>query len=320
MKAHQLLSCLLLLCLVVPTAAQETKRRGLLSGLFKPRKKKRVHESYSYHQRMEQQEYASSLNRSIKKPLHITLKEEKEIGQKLVAQFMHRHGVKLKSFKTHGAIWDYCNVLCHSLLPKMPQRLGRSWSVGILASEKPLIFSAPGGYILLSIGLLRQLRNEAELAGLLAYEMGTICRRHHLLLRYKTMVKRKQKKTFLSFLAAQQTKQTTNSKLLANMFKEAQNNLSDADKAVLDGDYIPSYIYEADTFAIRALAYHGYSPLAYASAVTKLFPKGPRKKSRPSPQNRINRIMKQVHRCFPWDKKLAFDRERYLNEVIEKLD
>ena len=318
MKALKLMSFSLAILILVPNVTK-ARKRGLLGGLFK---RKKMHESHSYHHRMEQEEYArhNSMNRFMKKPSTMTLSEEKELGQRLVAKFMHLHGVKLKSFKTHGDIWDYCNVLCSSLLPKMPQLAGRTWSVGILASEKPLIFSAPGGYILLSIGLLRQLENEAELAGLLAYEMAAICRRHHLYIIYKSMVKHQNKRAFLSILAAPKTKQTTGSKMLSNMFKQARDNQADADHAILAGGFSPVQVYEADMLAIRALAYQGYSPRAYVRVLNKLFGKEKLKQLSPPKEKRLTRVLAQIQRCFPWHKELALGKERYLNEVVEKLD
>ena len=104
------------------------------------------------------------------------------------------------------------------------------------------------------------------------------------------------------------------------MFKQARKNQADADRAIINGEFGHSAVYEADKLAIRALAYHGYAPKGYVSAVKKLFSKGPLKKPHPSPQKRVTRILKQVKRCFPWHKELALGKERYLNEVIEKLD
>ena len=41
-------------------------------------------------------------------------------------------------------------------------------------------FAAPGGYVFITRGLLFQLRNEAELAGVLGHEITHVVRRHHL--------------------------------------------------------------------------------------------------------------------------------------------
>jgi len=47
-------------------------------------------------------------------------------------------------------------------------------------------FAAPGGFILVTKGLYRRLRNEAELAGVLAHEIGHVIKRHHLKLLKKS--------------------------------------------------------------------------------------------------------------------------------------
>ncbi len=63
------------------------------------------------------------------------------------------------------------------------QQSGRSdidWHFGVIASEDINAFAAPGGYILITRGLYRKLNNEAELAGVLAHEVGHVIKKHHL--------------------------------------------------------------------------------------------------------------------------------------------
>lgn len=59
------------------------------------------------------------------------------------------------------------------------------WHFGVIASEDLNAFAAPGGWILLTQGLYRQLRNEAELAGVLGHEIAHVVRKHHLKLLQK---------------------------------------------------------------------------------------------------------------------------------------
>jgi len=42
----------------------------------------------------------------------------------------------------------------------------------ILNSQEQNAFAAPGGYIFITFGLLKRLKNEAELAGVLAHEVA----------------------------------------------------------------------------------------------------------------------------------------------------
>lgn len=59
------------------------------------------------------------------------------------------------------------------------------WRFGVIASEDLNAFAAPGGWVLVTKGLYRNLRNEAELAGVLGHEIGHVVKKHHLKLLQK---------------------------------------------------------------------------------------------------------------------------------------
>lgn len=54
------------------------------------------------------------------------------------------------------------------------------WHFGVIDSGDVNAFSAPGGYIFVTRGLYRLLTSEADLAGVLAHEVGHVIRKHHL--------------------------------------------------------------------------------------------------------------------------------------------
>lgn len=54
------------------------------------------------------------------------------------------------------------------------------WHFGVIDSNDVNAFAAPGGYIFVTRGLYLLLHNEAELAGVLAHEIGHVIRKHHL--------------------------------------------------------------------------------------------------------------------------------------------
>jgi predicted Zn-dependent protease len=54
------------------------------------------------------------------------------------------------------------------------------WHFGVIESGDINAFAAPGGYILITKGLYQKLENEAQLAGVLAHEIGHIVKKHHL--------------------------------------------------------------------------------------------------------------------------------------------
>jgi predicted Zn-dependent protease len=54
------------------------------------------------------------------------------------------------------------------------------WTFGVLDSPVATTISAPGGYVFVTTGLLKQLDNEAQLAGALAHEIAHVALRHRL--------------------------------------------------------------------------------------------------------------------------------------------
>ena len=54
------------------------------------------------------------------------------------------------------------------------------WHFGVLDTEDINAFAAPGGYVFITKGLYRQLKNEAELAGVLGHEIAHVTKKHHL--------------------------------------------------------------------------------------------------------------------------------------------
>jgi len=55
-----------------------------------------------------------------------------------------------------------------------------NWRFGVIDSNDINAFAAPGGYVFVTKGLYRVLRNESDLAGVLAHEVGHVIKQHHL--------------------------------------------------------------------------------------------------------------------------------------------
>lgn len=62
----------------------------------------------------------------------------------------------------------------------MSERPDLAWHFGVIESDDINAFAAPGGYIFVTRGLYLRLNNEAELAGVLAHEIGHVIKKHHL--------------------------------------------------------------------------------------------------------------------------------------------
>jgi len=67
-----------------------------------------------------------------------------------------------------------------SWVAKQSGRAELKWHFGVIEADDINAFAAPGGYILVTKGLYKKLRSEAELAGVLAHEVGHVIKKHHL--------------------------------------------------------------------------------------------------------------------------------------------
>jgi Zn-dependent protease with chaperone function len=71
----------------------------------------------------------------------------------------------------------YLNALGKALAASS-QRPGIEWKFVVLEDEAVNAFSAPGGYVMVTTGALKAVDNEAQLAGILAHEVGHTAKRH----------------------------------------------------------------------------------------------------------------------------------------------
>jgi len=75
------------------------------------------------------------------------------------------------------AAQQYVNVLGQAL--SAHSGANYKWHFGVIKSDAINAFAMPGGYVLLSSGLLKSLESEDELAFILAHEVAHVTRRHH---------------------------------------------------------------------------------------------------------------------------------------------
>ena len=65
-------------------------------------------------------------------------------------------------------------------LASQTERPDLPWQFGVLDAPQLNAFAVPGGTIFVTRGLVQRVRNEAELAGVLAHEIAHVLRKHHL--------------------------------------------------------------------------------------------------------------------------------------------
>jgi len=65
-------------------------------------------------------------------------------------------------------------------LAAQTERPDLPWRFGVLEAPQLNAFAVPGGTIFITRGLLEKMKNEAELAGVLAHEIAHVLQKHHL--------------------------------------------------------------------------------------------------------------------------------------------
>lgn len=123
------------------------------------------------------------------------------------------------------------------------------WRFGVLDSPSANAFATPGGYVLITRGLLTRLNNESELAGVLAHEITHVVKRHYV----------------VSYLKA---KQMGGGLKLAQTAAESQGHVDQKTSAQIGNVFRGVYAkglsegdeYEADAGGVVYAARAGYDP------------------------------------------------------------
>jgi beta-barrel assembly-enhancing protease len=105
----------------------------------------------------------------------ISQEQEIAIGEAATAAFLGASPLhadaNLQRYVNRVGRW----LALHSDRPDLP------WTFGVLDTETINAFALPGGSVVVSSGLLKRLRSESELAGVLAHEIAHVVKRHQVL-------------------------------------------------------------------------------------------------------------------------------------------
>ncbi len=107
--------------------------------------------------------------------LPIGIEEEVSYGGAISVMVVQRYGGLVDDPAVHG----YINLLGQALALHA-QRPNLAWHFAVLDSPQVNALSAPGGYVFVTKGALLQMTDEAQLAGVLAHEIGHVDARHAL--------------------------------------------------------------------------------------------------------------------------------------------
>lgn len=171
----------------------------------------------------------------------IGVEEEIAIGQAVAIEAFSRFGGEYKS----EALTTYVNLVGKTVA-EVSDRPELTYRFAILNSREQNAFAAPGGYIFVTIGLLKTLKNEAELAGVLAHEVAHVTQKH--------MLKTLQRSAILSNVSEF-------SLSAMNKDPELFSNVIDAATDMLFEKGLDKELeFEADTYGIEYAYRAGYHP------------------------------------------------------------
>jgi predicted Zn-dependent protease len=182
------------------------------------------------------------------------LSDEITIGREMASKLYGTYG----QYDSDANKVKYLNLVNQSI----SREIGRAeitFRVGILDTDELNAFATPGGYILVTKGLLKLIQNEEELAGVLAHEIGHINYKHL----YKSVAPKRE-------VSVGETLTRIISLGKADMGASLIKSVQEGMKTLLDQGLKPDLEYEADQSAVSYTWATGYSHKAYLNLLERL--------------------------------------------------
>ncbi|MBN1573335.1 MAG: M48 family metalloprotease [Deltaproteobacteria bacterium] len=206
--------------------------------------------------------------------LPITEAEEIRIGRSIAANVAGRYGVFRDMELTR-----YVSLVGNTVARKS-DRPNLHYSFAVLDTDIINAFSCPGGYVFITMGALEIIDNEAELAAVLAHEVGHVSKRH--------IIKEIEKKKFLN----------VGGKVVGNYLNtdpEIFNRATSHGTELLFRGYSRIDEYQADRLSLIYTSKAGYDPNALLSFLEKIKDKG----ASPNDENARIRTVKLLFSTHP---------------------
>jgi beta-barrel assembly-enhancing protease len=205
--------------------------------------------------------------------------EEIEIGQGMVETLLGARPLlddpELQRYVSAVGLW----VARQSERPDLP------WQFGVNDSDHINAFAAPGGYVIVTKGMMASLRNEAELAGVLGHEIAHVVQKHHLRALRKNAV--------VNLLSEGASAATSDSR-----HRQMVEMLVGPTKELYARGLDKSDEFEADRMGVVLAARAGYDPYGLPAVLTTLAAVNPADsylallyKTHPPPDARIQQLM-----------------------------
>lgn len=213
--------------------------------------------------------------RNLREP---TQPEEIEIGRGVTETLLGARPLlddaELQNYVNQVGLW----VARQSERPDLP------WHFGVNDSDHINAFAAPGGYVIVTRGMMRQLRNEAELAGVLGHEVAHVVQKHHL--------KALRKSAVVDLLGAGVAAAAADSR-----HAEMVQKLVGPTKTLYARGLDKADEFEADRMGVVLAARAGYDPYSLPAVLTTLAAASDKDpylallfKTHPAPETRIEHL------------------------------
>ena len=219
----------------------------------------------------------------------ITPEQEYYIGRTVGAVVLNQYKPLNNAAANH-----YLNVLGQTLaqFSDKPETFG-GYHFLIMETDDVNAFSAPGGLIFISRGMIRCCQNEDALAAVLAHEIGHVELQHGL-----QAISKSRMTSALTILATESAK-SFGGKELAQLTEAFEGSIADVTSTMMNNGYSREYERQADRVAVTILQRSGYDPNGLTAMLTQmkkqLKPGGHDfAKTHPSPDSRIKDIAKWI--------------------------
>ncbi|HOX36701.1 MAG TPA: M48 family metalloprotease [Candidatus Brocadiia bacterium] len=108
----------------------------------------------------------------------IDLPKELALGQTFTVRVVEDYGAKPDPLAP-DSVQRYVNLVGY-VVAKQSTRPNLTFYFVVIKNDTPNAFACPGGFIVVTTAMLKQLQNEAELAGVLGHEIAHVCYKHGL--------------------------------------------------------------------------------------------------------------------------------------------
>jgi predicted Zn-dependent protease len=183
--------------------------------------------------------------------LPIGEEEEQSLGQSTALQVVARSG----GLYEQPELVRYVNLVGRGVAATS-DRPTVNYRFAVLNDQSINAFATPGGYVFVTRGLLKQVKNEAELAGVLGHEIGHITQRHML----EVIQRTKQIAGVSEAGLAYATRQPG----------QYQQLIDSVTKKILDEGYDQGKETQADQLGVIFASRVGYDPTAYLAFLNRL--------------------------------------------------